>query len=251
MALAQRTSSMVLALRRKVNINVRKPLSKIIIPVVNTMVQEQLEKVKALILSEVNVKEAEFISETAGLITKKIKPNFKTLGKIYGKQMKEIAAAFATLSQEVIAGIEASELGDAGYILSCPSGDVTLHKGDYEIASEDMPGWLVASDGPLTVALDVTITEELKREGTARELINRIQNLRKDSGFEVTDKIDVDIYASGADYDEIAAALASFGEYVKAQTLALSAAVYAEEAPANALEVEWNDGSIRIAVARK
>ncbi|MGM9763387.1 MAG: isoleucine--tRNA ligase [Candidatus Cryptobacteroides sp.] len=251
MALAQRTSSMVLALRRKVNINVRKPLSKIIIPVVNIKVQAQLEKVKALILSEVNVKEAEFISETAGLITKKIKPNFKTLGKIYGKQMKEIAAAFATLSQEVIAGIEASELGDAGYILSCPSGDVTLHKGDYEITSEDMPGWLVASDGPLTVALDVTITEELKREGTARELINRIQNLRKDSGFEVTDKIDVDIYASGTDYDEIAAALDSFGEYVKAQTLALSAAVHAEEAPANALEVEWNEGSIRIAVARK
>ena len=251
MALAQRASSMVLALRRKVNINVRKPLSKIIVPVVNSKVEEQLEKVKNLILSEVNVKTAEFISDTAGLITKKIKPNFKTLGKIYGKQMKEIAAAFAQLGQEEINAIGASESSDAGYVMQLPSGDVTLHKGDYEISSEDMPGWLVASDGPLTVALDVTITEELKQEGIARELINRIQNLRKDSGFDVTDKIDVHIFADGTDFEEINTALASFGEYVMAQTLALSVAAEEGVLTADAPMVEWNDGNIKISVAKR
>ena len=160
MELAQRASSMVLALRRKVNIKVRQPLSKLIIPVLNDKVKEQLEKVKSLLLGEVNVKEAEFIHDTAGIITKKIKPNFKTLGKIYGKQMKEIAAAFPQLSQEAIAAIEASD----EYVLSLPSGDVVLKKGDYEITSEDMPGWLVASDGPLTLALDITVTDDLRRE---------------------------------------------------------------------------------------
>ena len=195
MALAQRATSMVLALRRKAEINVRKPLSKIIIPVIDERVKDQLELVKTLILNEVNVKEAEFISDTAGLITKKIKPNFKTLGKIYGKQMKEIAAAFATLSQEVINAVQASENSGTGYVLNLPSGDVTLNKGDYEIASEDMPGWLVATEGSMTIALDVTVTEALKQEGVARELINRIQNLRKSSGFDVTDKVSVTIYA--------------------------------------------------------
>ena len=175
MELAQRASSMVLALRRKVNIKVRQPLSKLVIPVIDGKVREQLEKVKDLLLGEVNVKEAEFISDTAGLITKKIKPNFKTLGKAYGKQMKEIAAAFGTLSQEDIARIQASEATGTSYVLHLPSGDVSLSQGDYEISSEDMPGWLVATDGPLTLALDITVTDDLKREGTARELINSCQ----------------------------------------------------------------------------
>ena len=251
MELAQRATSMVLALRRKAEVNVRKPLSKIIIPVIDAKVKEQLEAVKTLILNEVNVKEAEFISETAGLITKKIKPNFKTLGKIYGKQMKEIAAAFGTLSQEVISEIQASEASGTGYVLNLASGDVTLNKGDYEISSEDMPGWLVATEGAMTIALDVTITEELKQEGVARELINRIQNLRKSSGFDVTDKVDVKIFADGADYDEIAAALANFGEYVGSQTLALSVAAAPVAEAGDAPEVEWNEGVIRIAVARR
>jgi isoleucyl-tRNA synthetase len=241
---------MVLALRRKAEINVRKPLSKIIIPVIDARVKDQLELVKNLILNEVNVKEAEFISDTAGLITKKIKPNFKTLGKIYGKQMKEIAAAFGTLSQEVISEIQAAEAAGTGYVLNLPSGDVTLNKGDYEISSEDMPGWLVATEGSMTIALDVTITEELKQEGVARELINRIQNLRKNSGFDVTDKINVVIYADGEYFAEITSSLANFAEYVGAQTLALSvkAAPLAEagEAP----EVEWNEGTIRIFVQK-
>ncbi len=250
MALAQRATSMVLALRRKAEINVRKPLSKIIIPVIDERVKEQLELVKGLILGEVNVKEAEFISDTTGLITKKIKPNFKTLGKIYGKQMKEIAAAFGGLGQEVINEIQVAENSGTGYVLNLASGDVTLNKGDYEISSEDMPGWLVATEGAMTIALDVTVTEELKQEGVARELINRIQNLRKSSGFDVTDKITVCIYADGTDGEEIAASLANFGEYVAAQTLALSVEAGALAEAGDAPEVEWNEGTIRIKVAR-
>ena len=251
MDLAQRASSMVLALRRKVNIKVRQPLSKIIIPVIDLKVKEQLEKVKGLLLGEVNVKDAEFISDTAGLITKKIKPNFKTLGKAYGKQMKEIAAAFTGLGQDEIAAIQASEAGSEGYVLHLPSGDVRLMKGDYEISSEDMPGWLVATDGPLTLALDVTVTEELEKEGVARELINRIQNLRKDSGFDVTDKIDVDIYADGENGGIIASALGTFVGYVASQTLAKNICVHpASEADDSAAEVEWGDASIRVKVTK-
>ena len=242
MELAQRASSMVLALRRKVNIKVRQPLSKLVIPVISDKVKEQLERVKTLLLNEVNVKEAEFIHDTAGIITKKIKPNFKTLGKKYGKQMKEIAAAFPQMSQETIAAIEASD----EYKLALPSGEVVLCKGDYEITSEDMPGWLVASDGPLTLALDITVTDSLRREGTARELINRIQNLRKDNGFEVTDRVKVAVYASVPEYKaEIADALSSFGEYIASQTLSLEVSMAA--APTGK-DVEWGDGSVNIDV---
>ena len=250
MELAQRASSMVLALRRKVNIKVRQPLSKIMIPVLDDRVREQLEKVKQLLLGEVNVKDAEFIHDTAGLITKKIKPNFKTLGKAYGKQMKEIAAAFGTLSQEEISAIQAAEVSGEQYVLHLASGDVALSKGDYEITSEDMPGWLVASDGPLTVALDITVTDELKKEGVARELINRIQNLRKSSGFDVTDKIGVRIFADGDAGDEIASALDGFAGYVSAQTLAESIEVLPLPAPEDASEVEWGEGTILIGVSR-
>ena len=250
MELAQRASSMVLALRRKVNIKVRQPLSKIVIPVIDGKVKEQLEKVKTLLLGEVNVKEAEFIPDTAGLITKKIKPNFKTLGKIYGKQMKEIASAFAALAQDEITAIQSSEASGEPYVMHLPSGDVRLSKGDYEISSEDMPGWLVASDGPLTLALDITVTDDLKKEGIARELINRIQNLRKGSGFDVTDKIAVNIYADGADAEEISGALDSFRDYVSAQTLSRSISVGPVSEKGGASEVEWGDAVIYIAVEK-
>ncbi|MGN0189909.1 MAG: class I tRNA ligase family protein, partial [Candidatus Cryptobacteroides sp.] len=249
MDLAQRASSMVLALRRKVNIKVRQPLSKIMIPVIGDSVRAQLDLVKGLLLSEVNVKEAEFISDTAGLITKKIKPNFKTLGKMYGARMKSIAAAFSALGQDEITAIQASEAKGEDYLLHLQDGDVALRKGDYEITSEDMPGWLVATDGPLTIALDITVTDELKKEGVARELINRIQNLRKDSGFEVTDKINVTVFAVGGDYEDISGSLSVFGEYVAAQTLALSVKVAAAQ-DADAAQVEWNEGTIGIKVER-
>ena len=250
MDLAQRASSMVLALRRKVNIKVRQPLSKLVIPVIDKKVEEQLEKVKVLLLGEVNVKDAEFISDTAGLITKKIRPNFKTLGKKYGAKMKAIAAAFGQLSQEDIAAIQAAENEDKEYMLHLSDGDVTICKGDYEISSEDMPGWLVATDGPLTLALDITVTDDLKREGTARELINRIQNLRKDSDFDVTDKIEVKIFADGDDRSEIEDSLGSFKDYVASQTLAKGISVASLADAGDAREVEWNDSAIRISVSR-
>jgi len=250
MDLAQRASSMVLALRRKVNIKVRQPLSKLVIPVIDKKVEEQLEKVKVLLLGEVNVKDAEFISDTAGLITKKIRPNFKTLGKKYGAKMKAIAAAFGQLSQEDIAAIQAAENEDKEYMLHLSDGDVAICKGDYEISSEDMPGWLVATDGPLTLALDITVTDDLKREGTARELINRIQNLRKDSDFDVTDKIEVKIFADGDDRNEIEDSLGSFKDYVASQTLAKGISVASLADAGDAREVEWNDSAIRISVSR-
>ena len=251
MELAQRASSMVLALRRKVNIKVRQPLSKLMIPVISDKVREQLEKVKSLILGEVNVKEIEFISDTTGIITKKIRPNFKTLGKVYGKRMKEIAAAFGEISQQEINAIQNAESAGTSYDLKLQGGDVILNPGDYMISSEDMPGWLVASEGPLTLALDIEVSEELKNEGIARELVNRIQNIRKDSGFDVTDKVEVALYADGEAYEEISKALVSYKEYVAAQTLALDITLKdAAEAVPEAVEAEWNEGTIRIAVKR-
>lgn len=235
MDLAQKTSSMVLALRRKVNIKVRQPLAKMIIPVLDPRIEEQFEKVKSLVLSEVNVKEVDFIKDTTGLITKKIKPNFKTLGKRYGKQMKEISSAFGTLSQQEISAIESAGATENIFILSLPGGDVSLEPADYEVISEDMPGWLVLTEGKLTVALDITIDETLKKEGTARELINRIQNLRKDCNFEVTDRIKVKI-----DYrEEIEDSLKDFVNYVCTQTLAEEITLVMGLAEGN--DVDWTD----------
>ena len=251
MELAQRASSMVLALRRKVNIKVRQPLMKLVIPVISDKVREQLEKVKGLILGEVNVKEAEFISDTTGIITKKIKPNFKTLGKVYGKRMKEIAAAFGGITQQEINAIQNAEAQGLPYALALEGGDVVLNPGDYMISSEDMPGWLVASDGPLTLALDIELNDELKNEGVARELVNRIQNIRKDSGFDVTDKVDVVIFADGDTHAEIEQSLAAYHDYVAAQTLAVSVKLESGNAPESAAEVEWNEATIRIAVTRR
>ena len=252
MALAQKATSMVLALRRKVSIKVRQPLQKLIIPVISAKVKEQLEQVKSIILNEVNVKEAEFISDTAGIITKKIKPNFKTLGKVYGKRMKEIAGAFPGLDQATISAIQTAEAAGETYSLELPAGAVELRPGDYEISSEDMPGWLVATEGQITIALDIQISDELKKEGVARELINRIQNLRKDSGFDVTDKIDVAIFASGKEGEEIAASLTAFKEYVASQTLALSVGLdEVDSAPSDAADVEWDEGEVKMALTRK
>ena len=248
MALAQRASSMVLALRKKVSIPVRQPLAKMLVPVISDKVRSQLEEVKRLILGEVNVKEMEFIADTTGIITKKIKPNFKTLGKVYGARMKEIAGAFGTLDQQTITAIQNAETAGVDFVLALPGGEVVLHPGDYQISSEDMPGWLVASEGPMTIALDIELTDRLRREGVARELINRIQNLRKESGFDVTDRIVTEIYT---DLPGIRESLAEFGEYVGAQTLSLRIGVHAlSDAPAAAREVEWEDGPVRITVEK-
>ena len=247
MGFAQKASSMVLALRKKVSINVRKPLAKVLLPVIDDNVKAHIERVRDIFLTEVNVKELEFIHDTTGIITKKIKPNFKTLGKKYGKQMKEIASAFAGLSQESICDIERA----SDYVLDLPSGKVTLSAGDYEITSEDMPGHLVASEGTLTLALDIVQTPQLIREGNARELIHPVQNLRKKCGLDVTDRISTSIYADGAVYDAVADALGEYSEYVSAQTLSTSLELKSlSEKPEEATEVEWGEGNIYINIVR-
>ena len=242
MSLAQRTSSMVLALRRKVNIKVRQPLQKIIIPVLDKDMARYIDAVRTLIQGEVNVKAIELISDTTGIITKRIKPNFKTLGPKYGKYMKQIAALVATFTQEQIAAVE----NDAETILSIDGEQLTTTVADYEIVSEDMPGWLVASEGKLTVALDITITDELRREGVARELVNRIQNIRKESGFEVTDKIRVEIEAN----ELTTAAVESFAEYIASQTLALDVKTSAQPMGEFVVDSDLDEEALKIAVTK-
>ena len=242
MALAQKVSSMVLALRRKVSIKVRQPLTKILIPVLDPVTAEHIAAVKNLIMGEVNVKQVQLIEDTTGVITKRIKPNFKTLGPRYGKYMKQIAALTAEFSQERIAQIEAAPETE----LDLGGERITVTPADFEITSEDMPGWLVASEGKLTVALDITVTDELKAEGVARELINRIQNIRKESGFEVTDRIRVEIERKPC----VAEGIARFADYIAAQTLAVE--VRTAEAPAGetVVESEIDDEPLQIAVTR-
>ncbi len=242
MSLAQRMSSMVLALRRKVSIKVRQPLSKILVPVLDPAMGRRIEAVKRLVMNEVNVKEIKLIENTAGVITKRIKPNFKTLGPKYGKYMKQIAALTAGFSQERIAEIEAS----AETVLELGGDRITVTPADFEITSEDMPGWQVASEGKLTVALDVTVTDELRTEGMARELINRIQNIRKESGLELTDRVRVQIEALPA----VAAAVERYADYIGQQTLAVQ--VRATNAPAGtfAVQSEIDDQPLRIALSK-
>lgn len=214
MEMAQQISSMVLGLRRKVQIRVRQPLSKLMIPVLSNEMSAQLEAVKDIILSEVNVKEVEYITDTTGVLVKKIKPNFKTLGPKYGKYMKQISAAVSAMSQSDIFGFEKQ----GRYSLAIDGENIEMGLEDVEILSEDIPGWLVANEGRLTVALDINITKELREEGIARELINRIQNLRKESNFDVTDKITLII----GKHNEIDEAVANFSQYIASQVLAES-----------------------------
>ncbi len=212
MALAQDISSMVLSLRKKVGINVRQPLNKILLPVLDNSFMEKVESVRDLILSETNIRHIEYISDTAGIIKKKVKPNFKALGKRAGKYMKDITAFINAMNQEQLAAFE--HAGSAAFTKD--DFNLNLELGDVEIFAEDVPGWQVTNLGKLTVALDVTISKELKEEGIARELVNRIQNLRKEKGFEVTDKIHV--RAAFAPY--IADAVKNNLSYICAEILA-------------------------------
>jgi isoleucyl-tRNA synthetase len=243
MAVAQQVSSMVLALRRKVNIKVRQPLTKIIVPLLDEKLGAHIEAVKSLIMGEVNIKDIELISDTTGLITKRIKPNFKTLGPRYGKYMKQIAALVAEMSQEQIAEIEASE----NYVLNVAGEELTLERADFEITSDDMPGWLVASEGKLTVALDITVTDELRKEGTARELINRIQNIRKDSGLEVTDRIRLSIQRT----DEVAESVEAFGSLITSQTLAVSISVDEKASGTFVCDTDINEMPLQIGITKE
>lgn len=212
MDIAQQVSSMILSLRRKVSIKVRQPLNKILIPVLDEQFIPMFEAVKGLVLTEVNVKEVEYLTEDAGILVKKIKPNFKTLGPKYGKIMKQIAGVINGMSQEDINAFERAK----EWSITVGNEQVLLSAEDVEIISEDIPGWLVASADGLTVALDVNITEDLHQEGIAREVVNKVQNLRKDSGFEVTDKIKLSIGKNNVtDF-----AVNRFKEYIGSQTLA-------------------------------
>jgi isoleucyl-tRNA synthetase len=235
MNIAQKISSMVLGLRRRVSIKVRQPLNKLIIPVLDSKFQHQLEEVKNLILSEINVRQIEFISDTSGILVKKIRPNFKSLGPRYGKLMKEIANAVQKMSQEDISTFE--KKGE--FILSAGGEKITLIPGDAEISTEDIPGWLVANDGPLTVALDITITDNLKSEGIAREFINRIQNYRKESGFDVTDKIVIQIKK----HSYINKSVEKHKKYIGVQTLADTITLVDELDRENARIIEFEEGN--------
>ncbi|MBR5863114.1 MAG: isoleucine--tRNA ligase [Alistipes sp.] len=242
MDIAQKTSSMVLALRRKVNIKVRQPLTKILIPVLDQDMARHIEAVKGLIMGEVNVKDVELLSDTTGIITKRIKLNFKNFCQRYAKLAKQMAALAATFTQEQIAAIESA----AETTLDLAGEQVVVTPADFEITSEDMPGWLVASEGKLTVALDITVTDELRREGVARELINRIQNIRKESGFEVTDKIKVEIEAK----EIVAPAIKHFAAYIASQTLATEVKAAAEPQGSVVVDSDVDDEPLKIAVTR-
>jgi len=238
MEMAQKITSMVLALRRKVNIKVRQPLQAIMIPAVDETQKMRIEAVKDLIMNEVNVKELRFV-EGAGVLVKKVKCNFRTMGKKFGKLMKSVAAAMDALSQEQIAELEKQGTID----IEVEGQQLTVEAVDVDIISEDIPGWLVANDGNLTVALEVELTEDLKNEGMARELINRIQNIRKESGLEITDRISVIL----APNDDVKKAVDSFADYIKTQVLADDIKLEANDG----LEVDFDEFKLNIKVSKK
>jgi isoleucyl-tRNA synthetase len=230
MELAQRYCSMILALRKKVNIRVRQPLQRIMIPIIDPRIQNQLDGVKELILSETNVKELAYVGDDAGMIEKKIKPDFKVLGPKFGKMMKSIAAVVNTFNTEQINTLQ--RLGELAVEVEGQS--ILLHLDDVEIFTEDIPGWLVASEGAQTVALDVTLSEELLEEGLARELVNKIQGIRKNSGLEVTDSIEIVV----GFHPMLSKAIENNKSYICAETLGASLTIVNQNPSATSSEVE-------------
>jgi len=237
MDMAQRITSMVLALRRKVNIKVRQPLAQIMIPAIDDTQRQRITAMADLIKHEVNVKELNFV-EGQGILVKKVKCNFRVMGKKFGKLMKLVAARMDALSQDEIAALETT--GEFNFKLE--GQPIKVEAADVDIISEDIPGWLVSNEGNLTVALEVELTDELRREGMARELINRIQNLRKETGLEITDRISVITEPN----EEAAKAVESFGELIKTQVLA-NAISLAKNA---GTEVEFDDFKLHIDIQK-
>lgn len=239
MQIAQDISSMVLALRRKVNIKVRQPLQEIMIPVLDKHQQEVISAISDLILSEVNVKGIKYVSGDTGILVKKIKPDFKKLGPRYGKIMKQLAAAINDMGQDAINVFEK----EGKYTFNIEQQHAEIELSDVEIISEDIPGWLVANEGRLTVALDITLTDRLRKEGIARELVNRIQNIRKSSGLEITDRIVVQV----SDNDKVRSSLDEFGDYIASQVLADSVELaHIEEGQ----EIDMDDFKVKVSVKK-
>ena len=241
MQMAQDVTSLILSLRKKVNIKVRQPLQKVLVPVLNPAMKKQFEKVEQLVKSEVNIKDIQYLTDTEGFIKKKIKPNFVALGKRLGPKMKAVTNALSQFTQEDIANFE--KVGS--YSLRINDEDLILQLPDVDIISEDVPGWMVANKGPLTVALDVTVTPELINEGNARELVNRIQKIRKESGFELTDRISVKL----ADAKELKPAITEFNDYICAEILADKLELVSEMP--SGTEIEINDIPLKVLVTKK
>lgn len=241
MQMAQDVTSMVLALRRKVNIKVRQPLQCIMVPVVDQAQKEHIDAVKDLIMSEVNVKEIKFVDGAEGVLVKRVKCDFKKLGPKFGKQMKAVAGAVAEMSQEAISQLEK----DNKYTLDLNGESAVIETSDVEIYSEDIPGWLVTNEGKLTVALEVTITDELRKEGIARELVNRIQNIRKSSGFEITDKISI-LLSKNNNTDD---AVNEYNSYICNQVLANSLQLVDDIQ--NGTELNFDDFNLYIEVTKE
>ena len=242
MEIAQKVSSMILSLRRKVSIKVRQPLARIMVPVPDKFFRDKFEAVKDLILAEVNVREVEYIDDTASILVKKIKANFKTLGPRYGKLMKEISSAITALTPPEIVAFENS----GNHQVTINGQQIILTSEDVEIISEDIPGWQVANDGRLTVALDITVSEDLRNEGIAREFVNRIQNIRKDNGYDVTDKITVNI----EDNEFVREAVKKHSAYIGSQTLATSVNLTASISGDNIREIDIDEVNIKLSVTK-
>ena len=243
MNLAQTITSLVLSLRRKVNIKVRQPLQTLMIPVSSEKAKQQIADMSQLILSEVNVKEIKFVGSDEGVLVKRIKADFKKLGPKHGKMMKAVAAAIAVLSQAEIIALEK----DGSLAINVEGTPVTIDVADVEIRSEDIPGWLVATEGAVTVALDITVTENLRREGVARELVNRIQNLRKSRDYEITARINVAIAPSALTDDTVA----EYGEYIGRQVLAQAVVVAPVENPLDdeRLDIDGTEVTVKVTLA--
>ena len=240
MHLAQVVTSLVLSLRRKVNIKVRQPLQTLMVPVGSDERRKELEAMAPLILSEVNVKELKLVGDDEGVLVKSIKPDFKKLGPKFGKQMKAVAAAITAMSQQEIARLER----EGSVQLTIDGGEITVELPDVEIHSEDIPGWLVANEGNVTVALEVEITDELRKEGVARDLVNRIQNIRKSRGYDITDRIRVVVEPS----EFTAGALEDFKDYIASQVLAAEVTADAVDTPAEdeILDIDGTTVNVKI-----
>jgi isoleucyl-tRNA synthetase len=244
MELAQKLSSLVLGLRKKEKLRVRQPLQRIMVPALDDYFKENLNHIQNLVLSEVNVKSIDLVEDDGTLLVKTIKPNFKTIGPKYGKQMKQIALIVGAFNQEDISNIEKSGLWEG----NIENEKITLLKEDFEITAKDIPGWLVASDGDITVALDINISPELRAEGIAREIVNRIQNARKDSGLEVTDRIDVYLKST----ENIESAIQENITYICAEVLADNLYCNKVNSPHLSLSIEEdNDTQMSLQLSKK